>query len=217
MEVKICGITRQEDLKSSEKFDPAFIGFINVKRSARYVDIQKIKELKHSMEDSNKAILILEPDDAADVIKKAEECDIKNVQLHSLSPGEILKIDEINVIRAIGIGAKLSVAKIEEIKQFSEVCDYLLFDSIISGKSGGTGNQIPVEIALKAAEVARMCNSGIKLFLAGGMNIKRIKKDGKIISEIFDYVDVNSGVEDAPGIKNDLKIKEFMEICMVIE
>ena len=45
MKVKICGIMRSSDLKSLEKFDPHFIGFINIKRSKRFVDIAKINSL----------------------------------------------------------------------------------------------------------------------------------------------------------------------------
>lgn len=216
MKVKICGITRSGDLKSSEKLNPDFIGFINIKRSMRFVDTLKINELKISMKDTDKAVLVMEPDSAEEVIKKVEKCDIKNVQLHSLSPEEISEINGIKIIRAIGIAENIDEVKIEEIEQFSKVCDYLLFDSMISGKSGGTGKQIPLQTAIKGAEVAKMSNPDIKLFLAGGMNIERIEKEGKIIKEIFDYVDVNSGIEDCPGIKNSLKFKEFMKKCKVI-
>ena len=207
MKVKICGITRKEDLKTLEEFDPAFIGFINIKRSLRYVNTDEINELKHSMINTDKSMLVIRSGNVEEVIKKAKQCDIKNVQLHSLSPEEISKINGINIIRAIGISENIDEVKSEEIKQFSRVCNYLLFDSMISGKSGGT---------IKAAEIARKSNPNIKLFLAGGMDKKRIKNEGRIIKSYFDYVDVNSGVENRPGYKNRDKIEEFMESCKVI-
>jgi len=216
MNVKICGITRYEDLKSSEKFDPAFIGFIHVKRSLRFIDSHKISELKRSMKDSKKAVLILEPESPDEVIKSIEKCGISTVQLHSLSPEEISQIKDVKVIKALGIPSEIEEYKMKEIEQFSKVCHYLLLDSEISGKSGGTGRQIPIETAVEAAEIAKLSNPDIKLILAGGIDKKRIQTEGKIIKQIFDYVDVNSGVENSPGIKNTLKIKEFMEICKVI-
>lgn len=216
MKVKICGIKRSSDLKSLEKFDPHFIGFINIKRSKRFVNIAKINELMDKMENPGKAVLVLEPKTAEEVLKKTEGCDIKNVQLHSLSANEIAKINELNVIKAIGIPEKIDESKIEEIQEFSKVCECLLFDSMISGKSGGTGKQILLELAIEAARIARGTNDDIKLILAGGMNTQRMEDEGKLINEIFDYVDVNSGVEDSPGIKNILKIEEFMEACKVI-
>lgn len=217
MKVKICGIKRSSDLKSLEKFDPDFIGFINVERSKRFLDIDKIKELMDKMENPEKAVLVLEPNTAEEVIEKVEECDIKNVQLHSLSVGEIAQINGIKVIKAVGIPKNIDEFKKREIEDFAMVCNYLLFDAEISGKSGGTGNQIPLKIAFKAAEIAKRSNKNIKLILAGGINTKRIENEGKIINEIFDYVDINSGVEDSPGIKNALKIEEFMEKCKVIK
>jgi phosphoribosylanthranilate isomerase len=213
MQVKICGITNAEDLKTCENESTAFIGFINVKRSWRFIDTNKISELKGKMKNPEKAVLVLEPESADEIINKSEKCGIKNVQLHSLSAREIAEIKDVNVIRAIGIPENMNKEKMIEIENFARVCDYLLFDSQVRGQSGGTGKQIPLEIAEKAVETAKNINPEIKLFLAGGMNTERMKNEGKKIKNLFDYVDVNSGVEESPGIKNEYKIIEFMETC----
>ncbi len=216
MQFKICGITRLEDLHSCEKYDPDFIGFINIERSKRFLDIKKIRKLRDSMKNLKKAVLVIEPETTEDAIKAVEKSGINNVQLHSLKAEEIVELKGINVIRAIGIPEKIDTSKREEIEKFAKVCNYLIFDSMVSGKSGGTGKQIPLELAVEAAEIAKISNPDIKLFLAGGINTERIKKEGKLIRDIFDYVDVNSGVEDCPGIKNTLKIIEFVDTCKVI-
>ena len=213
MQVKICGITNDEDLKTCENHEPAFIGFINVERSKRFIDIDEISELKNKMKNPEKAVLVLEPANADEVVNKTEKSGIKNVQLHSLTDDEISKIKNITVIRAVGIPENLDEEKIMEIENFARVCDYLLFDSMVSGKSGGTGKQIPLPNAEKSAEIARTVNPDIKLVLAGGINTERINKEGKEIKKIFDYIDVNSGVEESPGIKDEYKINEIMESC----
>lgn len=168
------------------------------------------------MENPENAVLVLEPQNVDEVIEKTAKLGIKNVQLHSLSADEIIKLKDINVIRAIGIPERIDDAKIAEIEEFADVCEYILLDSLVMGKSGGTGKQIPLETAIKAAEIAKMRNINIKLILAGGMNKERINKEGKIIEKIFDYIDVNSGVEDNPGIKSEIKISEFMKTCGMI-
>ncbi|MGZ7044496.1 MAG: phosphoribosylanthranilate isomerase [Methanobacterium sp.] len=216
MKVKICGITNEKDLKTCENDDTAFIGFIHVKRSRRFMTTDKIRELRGKMKYPQKAVLVLEPLDADEVIEKANKCCIKNIQLHSLSTYEITRLKDFKVIRAIGIPEVLDQGKIIEIENFAGVCDYLLFDSLALGQSGGTGKQIPLETAEKAAEIAKIINPHIELFLAGGMNSQRIKDQGKIMERIFHYVDVNSGVENSPGLKNHYKISEFMESCRVI-
>ena len=185
-------------------------------RSKRFLDIKKIRKLIGSMENPGKAVLVIEPETAEEVMDLVEKSGAKNVQLHSLQPEDIVNLKEINVIKAIGIPEKIDGSKKEEIESFAKVCRYLIFDSMIKGKSGGTGKQIPLEVAEEAVEIAKKSNENIKLFLAGGINAKRVKDEGKSIINIFDYVDVNSGVEDSPGIKNKDKIVEFVENCKVI-
>lgn len=216
MKFKICGITRPEDVKTCEKFDPAFIGFINVERSKRFLDIEKIKNLKSKMKNEYKAVLVIEPETVEEVTEKVETSGIKTIQLHSLSSKDVAKIKDINVIKVIGIPEKIDALQKEEIEKFAKICNYLLFDSVVSGKSGGTGKQIPLEVAVEAAKIAKKSNKNIKLFLAGGINTERIKNEGALIKDVFNYVDVNSGVEDSPGIKNEDKISEFVYNCKVI-
>ena len=216
MEFKICGITRPEDLQVCENDGSAFIGFINIKRSKRFLDIEKIRKLMDSMKNKENAVLVIEPENVEEAINSIEKSGVKNVQLHSLQAEDISGLKEINVIKAIGIPEEIDKSKKEEIESFAKVCRYLIFDSLIRGKSGGTGKQIPLEVADEAAKIAKKSNENIKLFLAGGINAQRIKNEGKLIKDIFDYVDVNSGVEDSPGIKNKVKITEFVENCKVI-
>jgi phosphoribosylanthranilate isomerase len=216
MEFKICGITRPEDLQVCENNGSAFIGFINIKRSKRFLDIEKIRKLMDSMKNKENAVLVIEPETAEDVVNAVEKSGVRNIQLHSLHVEDINNLKEINVIRAIGIPEEINESKKEEIESFAKVCNNLMFDSMIRGKSGGTGKQIPLEVAAEAAKIAKKSNENIKLFLAGGINAEMIKNEGKLIKDIFDYVDVNSGVEDSPGIKNKVKITEFVENCKVI-
>ena len=216
MEFKICGITRPEDIPVCENEGSAFIGFISIKRSKRFLNIEKIRGLINSMENKEKAVLVIEPETVEEAIESIEKSGVKNVQLHSLMAEDIDKLKEINVIKAIGIPEKIDESKKEEIESFAKVCKYLIFDSMIQGKSGGTGKQIPLEVADEAAKIAKNSNEDIKLFLAGGINEQRIKNEGNLIKDSFDYVDVNSGVEDSPGIKNRDKIVEFVENCKVI-
>lgn len=234
MKIKICGITRFEDVSKCEESGANLIGFINIKRSKRFVTLQEIKTLVSSMKDKNKAVLVLEPDNPEEVIMKMKKTGIRIVQLHSLSKNQIkylkwiegfqrtLLEKNITVIRAIGISneslemkddeLKFSSSKVKEIENFAKICDALLFDYQVKGKSGGTGLQIPTKMVLKAVKISKNVNHDIKIFLAGGMNSERIKNDIELQENVLDYFDVNSGVEDKPGIKNPELVDELMEI-----
>ena len=215
MKTKVCGITREKDIKACQEQDVDLMGFINVKRSRRFVSLDKISDLLSKMENKGKAVLIMETENINDVQEAIKETGINIIQFHSLKNDEIREFkennSEIKIIKAIGIPETIDNQKINEIKSYAEICDFLLFDSEVHGKSGGTGKQIPTKLAIQGAEIARKHAKRIKLILAGGINSKRIKSD-RILNEYFDYVDVNSGVEDRPGIKNNSKIREFMQV-----
>ncbi|MEN6593062.1 MAG: phosphoribosylanthranilate isomerase [Methanobacterium sp.] len=215
MKVKICGITRKEDVKTCERNGAELMGFINIQRSKRFVDVDKIHSLISTMQDKSRAVVVTETEDLVEVESLLESTGIQYVQFHSQSATELKRFKENNpqvkVIRAVGIPESMAGEKVEEIKDYADVCDYLLFDYEVAGKSGGTGKQIPLDLAVKAAEAARK-NPQIGLFLAGGMDSHRMKSEGKILEDVFDYVDVNSGVENQPGEKDENKIIGFMKV-----
>lgn len=214
MKVKICGITRDEDVKTCEVNGADLIGFINIKRSPRFVNLDKICHLTSSMQNKGKAVLVMETEDIDEAQKSIKTTGISFIQFHSLSVQDMKKFRKnspsVKIIKALGIPERIGGHKIDEIKGFAEVCDYLLFDFEINGKSGGTGKQIPLNQAVKAAEIARKHNEKVELLLAGGINTHKMKTEGETLKEVFDYVDVNSGVEDQPGYKDETKIREFM-------
>lgn len=220
MKVKVCGLKKAEDVLTCEQSPADLIGFINITRSKRFLKIDEIKSLTSSMKNKEKAVLVVEPEHPEEVVAKLKKTGIKILQLHSLSREELKelkkllkepkKFPELRIIRAVGIPEKIHDAKKLEIEGFSRVCHGILFDYEFQGKSGGSGKQIPLKLAVQAAAIARNVNGEIEIFLAGGMDTERIKKEGETLNRFFDYVDVNSGVEDRPGVKNPQKIDEFL-------
>lgn len=214
MKIKVCGIRRILDVLMVESVGVDLLGFINVKRSQRFADLKLIKLLGSQMDDPDKAVMIMEPDNAEEVIKRAEICGITKIQLHSLSPTDINHIkraSQLEVTRAVGIGENLSEDKIKEIKGYAEVCDALLLDYEVNGQSGGTGIQIPIQTAIEGAELAKDV-ADIDIFLAGGINARLMKINKKLIGKHFQGLDINSGVEESPGVKDRVKLEEFMEV-----
>jgi phosphoribosylanthranilate isomerase len=214
MKIKVCGIRRLLDVLMVESTGVDLLGFINVERSPRFADLNLIRILSSQMDDPDKAVMIMEPDDPDEAIKRAEFCGINKIQLHSLSCTDINYIkgaSELNVIRAIGIGENLSEDKIKEIKGYAEVCDALLLDYEVNGHSGGTGIQIPIQTAIEGAEVAKDMVD-IDVFLAGGLNSWLMKINKKMIEKHFQGLDINSGVEESPGVKDRAKLEEFIEV-----
>lgn len=234
MKIKVCGITRSEDLTRCEESGAELMGFINVDRSKRNLSLKEIKNLRSGMKNKEKAVIVLEPADIEEVVMKMKKTGVRNVQLHSLTPNQIKYLRwiekyertpfeaHLKIFRAVGLSQDsteikngetvLTSEKKREIEEFALCCDALVLDYQMNGKSGGTGKQIPMKIALEAVETAKNADNNVEIFLAGGINTAIIKNRKEILEKVFDYVDVNSGVEDAPGIKNPKQLEELLEL-----
>lgn len=234
MKVKVCGITRSEDLSRCEESGAELMGFINIDRSKRNLSLKEIKTLASQMKNKRRAVMVLEPANIEEVVMKMKKTNVRNVQLHSLSPNQIKYLrwienyqrnpfeQRMKIFRAVGLSEnsmemidgelKLKKEKIDEIESFALTCDAIIFDYQINGKSGGTGKQIPLKIAIEAVKTAKNVDKNIEIFLAGGINTEIIKNSKDVLEKVFDYVDVNSGVEDSPGIKNTHQLKELLQI-----
>jgi phosphoribosylanthranilate isomerase len=234
MKIKVCGITRSEDLVRCEESGAELMGFINIDRSKRNLSLKEIKTLTKDMKNKMKAVLVLEPNDIEEVVMKMKKTGIRNIQLHSLTPLQIKYLrwienyernpfePHLKIFRAVGLSRDstefhdgkpvLTPEKIREIEEFALCCDALILDYQVEGKSGGTGKQIPMEIALEAVQTAKNVDNNVEIFLAGGINTEIIKSRKEVLEKVFDYVDVNSGVEDAPGIKNSKQLEELLEL-----
>lgn len=216
MKVKICGLTRIEDVKSCENLGVHSLGFINIKRSKRFLKIDEINNLIDSAKLNShvRTLAVLEPKSCHELEITIKKLKVDSIQLHSLSCTEIKEFKEknrdCNVIRAVGLSDKLDYYKKKQIKDFAKICDCILLDYELSGKTGGNGIQIPIDIAVDASKIARESNKDIELFIAGGIDLERVRTEGYILNKYFDYLDLNSGVEDKPGIKNHNKITEIL-------
>ena len=215
LKIKICGITRVEDLSICEKYGD-LIGFINIKRSPRYVNLNEIDELVSSMKNRSKAVLIMETNDIREIQYAVKKTGINTVQLHGLENQKIREIQKrspkIEIINVIGLSETLNDQKIMEIQECLKISDFIIFDYEIKGSSGGTGRKIPLKLAVEAASIIRKSSHEMELLLAGGIDSHRIETEGGILEKHFDYVDVNSGVEESPGVKSETKIRELVKV-----
>ena len=190
--IKICGLSRPEDIDVVNELRPDFIGFVFYEKSKRNVTKEKAKSLKEKLDSRIPAVGVFVNADPEFVISLLEERIIDIAQLHG-SEGE----EYIQNIRA-KTGRKVIKAfvvndaqSLEEAEKSS--ADYLLLDSGM-----GTGSTFDWS---KLDEVTR------PYFLAGGLGLDNIDK---ALSEIKPYaVDVSSGVE-TDGVKNPAKIREFI-------
>jgi phosphoribosylanthranilate isomerase len=205
MRVKVCGMTLPEQVTQVQEMGVDFVGFIFYPKSPRYVfKRMTIAELKKIRNINKVGVFVNTPLD--EVLAMVEECSLHMVQLHgdeSVKYCEKLA-DYISVVKAFRLSDSDNIEWM--IRPYMDVCDMYMFDTMGAGY-GGTGKKFDWNV-LKGAEI------GKPFFLSGGIEpgdeneILEFTKEP--VSKALFAVDINSRFEDAPGVKNMEKVREFV-------
>ena len=199
--VKICGITNEKDALNAAKLGADYIGFNFYKKSPRYIDEKKAKEIINKIPARIKKVGVFVNEDADAIIKISKNLGLDLIQLHGDETlqycKKVKKQAKIKIIKAFRIKDKKDVHKINHYKDHA---DYFMFDAYTEKLFGGTGKIFDWHLV-----------NGIKkpFFLSGGLNPENVF-NAILISLPF-AVDVASGVEKKPGKKDYNKIKKFIE------
>ena len=196
--VKICGVS---DLKTlnyivQHPYPPQFIGFItNYKKSKRYVEFEKLKELVNiDRKGINFVSVLVNPDD--EILEKIKNFKFDYYQLYDVSPETTKLIREkykIKIISALTINNKDDV---NEYKKYENISDIILFDGRGYEKSYGFDHNLLNNIP-----------KSIKKMLAGNIQYN----DGlEKFSEIADIIDISGSLETR-GKKDISKINILLE------
>ena len=192
--IKICGLTRLEDIEVANALLPDYIGFVFWERSKRNVTKEQAKELKNRLDSRIKAVGVF-VDAEIDFIADLVSCGIIDVaQLHGSEDEDyILQLRE-----RLGGAEIIKAFNINKIESFDEAekssADHIMIDS---GKGSG--------IAFDWSKLERLERP---YFLAGGLSTENISE---VLASIKPFaVDVSSGVE-TDGLKDASKMKRFVE------
>lgn len=192
--IKICGLSRPEDIDTVNRLKPDYIGFMFYKPSRRYVTLSRALELKKALDPDIKAVGVFLDAPFEEILKAVQSGCLDLIQLHGHEDeGYLLKLRALTslpVIRAF----VMKEARDAEALQTS-LADHLLIDS----GYGGTGETFDWSLL-----------SGVKrpYFLAGGLDPRNVRT---AVRELHPFgVDVSSGVE-TDGLKDPVKIQAFIE------
>ena len=193
--VKICGITRVEDALAAVRLGADWIGFNFWPRSRRYIAPRAAAEIVAALPASVVPAGVFVDPTAEELADAVRASGIQVVQLHGDEPSALCAASPVPVVKGIRVRDSHSLAQLATY----EVAGFLL-DSATPGY-GGSGT--PFDWAL-AAEAA----ASVPVWLAGGLTpenvaeaVQRVRPRG---------VDVASGVESAPGVKDLAKMEAFI-------
>lgn len=205
--VKICGLTSLEDARFVSGALAHYMGFIFYDKSPRCIDPAKAGAIINWIEGPEcVGVFVNQPLDDVNMIARQTGVDL--VQLHGSESVEYCSLVDKAVIKAIHVSDESNAESLEKkISPYREKVDYLLFDTKIEGKWGGTGQSFNWDILNKIS-------GGIPFFLSGGLNAGNIRSACETVHPYA--VDLSSGLESKPGVKSFEKIEEFMDEMRVL-
>ncbi len=197
VKVKICGLTSLEDALHALKSGADYLGFILYPKSPRFVPPQRRREILRKLGDAIKVAVMVNPTEE-EVLRAFEE-GFDLVQLHGEESLELARnVGPKRIIKAFRVRDR--VPQIEE--GWKDAFGVLL-DTYSEKSYGGTGKSFDWEVAVKVRE------GGFKLFLSGGLRPENVRR---AVEEVRPFaVDVSSGVEIRPGIKDKIKVERFIK------
>lgn len=198
MKAKICGITNLKDALLAANNGAWAIGFNFYKNSPRYVSLQKAREITSQLPKHIIKAGILIDYSQDEMLDALEFLDL--VQIYQQNPS--LFFDKKRIILALQASSKDGLPASSILQEYG----FILLDAPKQhdGLLGGTGR-------LANWDLARELVKDYKIILAGGLNNSNVATAIKYVQPFA--VDVVSGVEERPGSKNPVAVKEFLMRC----
>lgn len=204
--MKICGIIRKEDLDAAAAAGADAVGFVvGVASSPRNVSLTEAEMLIRQVPPFVKSVLVTVPSSLEELTKTCEKLNPDAIQIH----GENLDVDAVREklpnMLVIGAVKANHANSIGNAKKAVKMFDAVLLDSFANGKHGGTGVVHDWELSQRVKQVIHPK----PLILAGGLTSENV---AEAVHAVEPYaVDVSSGVERKPGIKDQQKMIEFVK------
>lgn len=196
MLVKICGITRPEDARAAVDAGAGALGFVFWPKSPRCLDPERAREIVARLPPFVTAVGVFVNQTREEVEAVAARVPLGAVQLHGDEPPEYAAALSRPVVKAMALGGP-AVSREEWPAQVT-----LLLDVHDPVKRGGTGRTVDWTAAAAIARQRRV-------LLAGGLTPENV---AEAVARVRPYgIDVSSGVERAPGIKDHGRIRALFE------
>jgi len=197
--IKICGITRTEDALAAAGHGADFLGFIFVPSTPRYVLPERAAEIAAAVRERGNApkFVGVFRDASTDYIRTiAELVGLDVVQLHGGESDDDIRELAIPAVKTLRIRDALPETRA------TPSAAWLLFDTYDERRAGGTGRSFDWGL-LTTYERSK------PFFLSGGLGPDNVAAAIALVRP--DAVDVGSGVEESPGVKDHGKLRRLFE------
>jgi phosphoribosylanthranilate isomerase len=208
--VKICGLTSVLDALKCAEAGADWIGLNFHPGSPRFIDMARASSIVSVIPTCVSVVGVFVNRPAAEVARVAQFLGLTVVQLHGEEPPEdLLALSNLQVVRAFRLSRPSDWRGVTEFLSRAEAIgrspDAILIDAFVPGEPGGTGASV-------AEDVLECIPPLPRLILAGGLTPENVA--AKVARVQPWMVDVASGVESAPGLKDAAKVAAFVKAAV---
>lgn len=195
--IKICGVTTIEDARACAELGASAIGVNFVPSSPRRVTVERARAIARALQPSKVLVVGVVADLDVDAMRAlVRDAELGCLQLHGDEAPETLAALLPHAYKAVRVATSDDVARA---RRFGG--DYLLADTKVAGALGGTGEAFDWSLVKTLARERRLA-------LAGGLRPDNV---AQAVAEVDPWcVDVASGVERAPGVKDLDAVRAFI-------
>ena len=193
MFVKICGITNVKDALDAVELGSDAVGFLFTE-SPRKISVSKASEIVKQLPANFLTIGVFRDQEAREVIDTVREVGLLGAQMHGRE--SVAEVAE--VIRHVEWVAKSVIAGSQEALKADEFGTSLI---LVDSANPGTGTSYDLNLLQQIPKALR-------LILSGGLTVTNVGESIKVVSPWG--VDVSSGVETSPGVKDRTKMRDFI-------
>ncbi len=202
--IKICGITDLSIANFCIENGADYLGFVFYGDSPRDISLNESKSIIDQLSSPINTVAVT-VNANIDNAKKIEDSGFNFIQCHGSETPDYLsmikKTTSLKIIKAFGISSKNDLININK---YSEFCDFFLMDAKPEGSEMPGGNEKKFNWDLLRDQYINK-----QFFLSGGLDEDNIEI--AIKNNITSLFDVSSSVESSPGVKDTLKIKQFID------
>lgn len=208
-EAKICGLTRAQDAAAAVRGGASYLGVIYASGPRRVTDAQAREVVQAA--GAVPVLGVFGTQTVDDILRARDATGIRGAQLHN---GDVelagdaaarLRGEGLFVWRVRRIAGPADIDRIAEVERHA---DAVLVEPRTIGADGGAG--VPLDLDLARAARARL--AGRRMVLAGGLTADTVAETLALVQP--EVVDVSSGVEFLPGIKDLDRMRRFLEAVL---
>jgi phosphoribosylanthranilate isomerase len=204
VKIKLCGLTRKQDVELAAELGAWALGFIFYEKSPRAITPAQARILVQNVHSNIRTVGVFVNETLDSVQSTVETSGINAIQLHGEESVEFCeelkkRIPQLDLIKAF---RPRTSEDLKEIRNYAPLTQSILIDSFSASARGGTGLTSDWNLALQAKSYG-------PVILAGGLHPENIQAAMSAVHP--EALDVSSGLETSPGIKSEQKMRQFFQ------